>query len=352
MTQSVPVSLLSIATAVPPFRITQDEAAELARSSFADRFDDFERLAKVFESAAIRQRYSASPIDWFLRPTSWPERTRIYLEAASDLFVEATLKALGNAGLEAKDVDAVVTVSSTGIATPSLEARVSQRIGFRDDIERIPVFGLGCAGGVSGLGIASRIAAGRPGGLVLLVAVELCTLSFRIDKLTNANIVATALFGDGAAACLVRAGDGGLASIEMSGQHLWPDTLAIMGWDVDPEGLGVIFDRSIPLFAEAKAAAAVDSILVRGGLERSGVDRFACHPGGAKVIEALERALSLASGTLAEEREILADYGNMSSPTALFVLERLIGKGLPPRTLLTAMGPGFTASCVSLTRTA
>jgi alkylresorcinol/alkylpyrone synthase len=348
MPNSVPASLLSIATAVPPFPITQGEAADLAHRSFAGRFGDFDRLAKVFESSGIRQRYSARPVDWFLSPLGWPERSEAYLCAATDLFVDAAEKALSKAGVTADAIDAVVTVSSTGIATPSIDARASRRIGFRDDIERIPVFGLGCAGGVSGLSITSRLASGRPGALVLLVAVELCTLSFRLDKLTNANIVATALFGDGAAACVVTAGEEGIASIEMSGQHTWPDTLAIMGWDVDQQGLGVIFDRSIPVFAEAKIAAAIDAILERGGLKRSDVDRFACHPGGAKVIEALERALSLDPQSLDAEREVLADFGNMSSPTALFVLERLIGRGLPPRTLLTAMGPGFTASCVSL----
>jgi alkylresorcinol/alkylpyrone synthase len=352
MPNSVPASLLSIATAVPPFQITQREAADFAHRSFAGRFGDFDRLVTVFENSGIRQRYSARPIDWFLNPIGWPERTETYLSAAGDLFVEAAEKALRKAGLTADAIDAVVTVSSTGIATPSIDALVSRRIGFRDDIERVPVFGLGCAGGVSGLAIASRIASGRPGCIVLLVAVELCTLSFRLDKLTNANIVATALFGDGAAACIVTAGDEGTASVEMSGQHTWPDTLAIMGWDVDQQGLGVIFDRSIPVFAEAKIAAAVDAILERGGLKRSDVDRFACHPGGAKVIEALERALSLEPQSLDAEREVLADFGNMSSPTALFVLERLIAQGLPPRTLLTAMGPGFTASCVSLTRPA
>lgn len=211
-----------------------------------------------------------------------------------------------------------------------------------------PVFGLGCAGGVSGFSIASRLAASRPGSVVLLVAVETCTLAFRIDKLTKANIVATALFGDGAAACLLRTTDNGVAEVEMSGQHTWPDTLDIMGWSVDPEGLGVIFDRAIPPFAAANTQSAVKSILTRSNMTVDDIDRFACHPGGAKVIDALETALSLGQGTLNHERDVLSDYGNMSSPTALFVLDRLISGGLPRRTLLTAMGPGFTLSCVSL----
>jgi alkylresorcinol/alkylpyrone synthase len=221
-------------------------------------------------------------------------------------------------------------------------------MGFRDDIERVPVFGLGCAGGVSGLSIASRLAASRPGQVVLLVAVETCTLAFRMDQLTKANIVATALFGDGAAACVLKVGDAGIADVEMSGQVSGPDTLDIMGWSVDGQGLGVIFDRAIPPFAETNVLPAITAILSRADLFVRDIDRFACHPGGAKVVDALEKALSLNQGSLNHERDILADYGNMSAPTALFVLKRLHEDGLPKRTLLTAMGPGFTLSCVSL----
>ena len=288
------------------------------------------------------------PLEWYLQPLGWPERTAAYIAGACDLFEAAAAKALLAAGLRACEVDTVVTVSSTGIATPSLDARVADRLGFRADIERVPVFGLGCAGGVSGLSIAARLAASRPGSAVLLVAIEVCTLAFRLDLLTKANIVATALFGDGAAACVLKAGSGGIASVEMTGQHMWPDTLDIMGWDVDPEGFGVIFDRAIPPFAEEHIRPAIAGVLEHGGLSLADIDRFTCHPGGKKVIEALESALALGQGALDHERSVLADYGNMSAPTALFVLERAIDAGLPARTLLTAMGPGFTVSCASL----
>ena len=342
------VSLLSVASAVPSHVIAQSDAAAAAHSAFAERFHDYRRLARVFESAGIRRRYAVRPIEWYLQPLDWPARNAAYLEGASELFVAAAKKSLDAAGARAEDVDTVVTVSSTGIATPSLEARVAQRLGLRPDVERVPVFGLGCAGGVSGLSIASRLARARPGSLVLMVAVELCTLAFRLDKLTKANIVATALFGDGAAAALLRAGDGGLASVEHSGQHMWPGTLDIMGWDVEPEGFGVIFDRAIPPFAEDNIRFAIESILAPTDLTAGDIDRFTCHPGGGKVIEALEQALALGRGALDHERSVLSDFGNMSAPTALFVLERSIAAGLPARTLLTAMGPGFTASCVSL----
>lgn len=342
------VKLISIGTAVPPHVIDQHDAAVASHSAFASRYSDFDRLSKVFESAGIKRRYGVRPIEWYLKTSGWQERNAAYIDGASALFIDAAGKALEAAGLSASQVDVVVTVSSTGIATPGLDARVSGTLGFREDIVRVPVFGLGCAGGVSGFAIAANMASSRPGCIVLMVAVETCTLAFRMDKLTKANIVATALFGDGAAACVLSAISEGVAEVEMSGQHTWPDTLDIMGWSVDPEGLGVIFDRAIPPFAEANIRPAITTILSRSGLSLTDIDRFACHPGGAKVIDALESALDLGQGTLNHEREVLSDYGNMSAPTALFVLDRLVRTGLPSRTLLTAMGPGFTASCVSL----
>ncbi len=345
---SYQVKLLSVGTAVPLHVINQRDAAHVARDIFSARYEDFERLVKVFESSGILRRYLVKPLEWYVEQHGWSERNAAYLDGACALFVDAASRALADAGLSAAEVDTVVTISSTGLATPGIDSRVAEQLGFRSNIERVPVFGLGCAGGVTGLGLGARLAQSRPGSCVLVVAVELCSVAFRLDKLTKENIVATALFGDGAAACVLRVGDPGIAVVELSGQHTWPGTLDIMGWSVDDTGLGVIFDRAIPPFAEANIAPAVAGILARHGLGLADVDRFACHPGGAKVIIALEGALSLNQGALDHERTVLAEYGNMSAPTALFVLERMVKSGLPPRTLLTAMGPGFTASCVSL----
>jgi alkylresorcinol/alkylpyrone synthase len=175
-------------------------------------------------------------------------------------------------------------------------------------------------------------------------------LAVRLDKLTKANIVALALFGDGAAAAVIRTGANGQARIAAADEHTWPDTRDIMGWDVDQQGFGVIFDRSIPPFALENLRPTVTEILDRQGLSRSGIDRFICHPGGAKIVEAIETGLSLKTGALDYERAILARFGNMSAPTALFVLERAIDSGLPPRSMLMALGPGFTLSTVTLTR--
>ena len=341
-------ALVSLATSVPPHQFHQKQILEAATAVMADRYPEFETLSSLFANTGIRHRYGVKPIEWYLERRGWPERTQAFLEGAEALFVDAARKALSRAELSAGDIDTIVTVCSTGIATPTLEARVARQLGFRSDVSRVPVFGLGCAGGVSGLSIAARLAQSRPGTNVLLVALELCTLAVRHDELTKANIVAASLFGDGAAAIVLRAGDGGTTRVDSSGEKLWPDTLGIMGWSVDPEGFGVIFQRTIPDFVREHLGPAVAEIVARMELSLGDIDRFICHPGGAKVIAALERALSLEQGALDHERDVIADYGNMSAPTVLFVLERALAQGLPSRSLLTALGPGFTASCVAL----
>jgi alkylresorcinol/alkylpyrone synthase len=345
-----PAGLISLATAAPPHVVTQAAALQAARALFGDRYDAFEQMAAVFTNAGIASRRLTKPLDWYVEPRDWPQRTAAYLEGADALFVAAATRALAGAGMNGGDIDAIVTVSSTGIATPSLEARASAAMGFRRDVQRTPVFGLGCAGGVSGLGLAARLAQSRPGSKVLLVVIELCTLSFRLDALSKVNMVATALFGDGAAAAVISTDGEALATIEAAGEYSWPDTLDIMGWQVDAEGFGVIFDRAIPPFTRRRMAPAVDAMLEEMDLVRADVGRFVCHPGGAKVIEALEGALALDKGSLDAERAVLAEYGNMSAPTALFVLERVLAAPSPERLFLAALGPGFTASGVSLLR--
>src|SRR6516162_8504692 len=341
-------ALVSLATSVPPHQLPQKQILQAATGLMADRYPEFDTLSSLFANTGILHRYSVKPIEWYLKPRGWPERTEAFLEGAEALFLDVARKAIASADLDPGDIDTVVTVCSTGIATPTLEARVAGKMGFRADVARVPVFGLGCAGGVSGLSIAARLAQSRPGSNVLLVALELCTLAVRHDDLTKANIVAASLFGDGAAALVLRAGDGGATQIEASGEKLWPDTLDIMGWGVDPTGFGVIFQRTIPDFVRDHFGAAVVEIAGQMRLSIDDIDRFICHPGGTKVIAALERALSLDQGTLDHERDVIADYGNMSAPTVLFVLERALALGLPSRSLMTALGPGFTASCVSL----
>jgi len=214
-------ALVSLATSVPPNIFLQKDVLAATWDSLRERLPEFERYASIFSNTGIIKRHAVKPFDWYLEPRGWPERTEAFLEGAEALFVDVAQKALATAHLAGSDIDTVVTVCSTGIATPSLEARVARVMGFRSDVTRVPVFGLGCAGGVSGLSIASRLAQARPGTNVLLVTIELCTLALRHDELTKANIVAVSLFGDGAAAVILRAGDGGVTRIENSGEHLY-----------------------------------------------------------------------------------------------------------------------------------
>ena len=337
-------SLLSLATAVPPYVVEQSQAKLHAREAFGGKKALFDRLSGVFDNAGIARRHTVAPLDWYVDGHGWHDRNAVYLEASEQLFVDAATAAIEKAGLRPHDIDGVVTVSTTGIATPSLEARAAQRMGFRSDIRRVPVFGLGCAGGVNGLSIASRLALADPGSIWLFVTVETCSISIRLDSDDPAAVVATALFGDGAAAAVVTSGLHSLAHIKGSAEKLWPDTLRIMGWDVEDPGLAVVFDRAIPPFVETELAEAVDAMCAELGVQRGEIDRFCCHPGGVKVIDAIESALDFNQGELNLEREVLHDYGNMSAPTVLFVLERLLAQGLPQKVMMTAFGPGFTCA--------
>ena len=339
-----PCSLLSLATAVPPHVVEQSQAKQRAREAFGGNKALFDRLAGVFDNAGIARRHIVAPQDWYMHGHGWRDRNAVYLEAAEQLFIEAATAAIEKAGLGPSDIDGIVTVSTTGIATPSLEARVATRMGFRNDVRRVPVFGLGCAGGVNGLSLASRLALADPGSIWLFVTVETCSISIRLDSDDPAAVVATALFGDGAAAAIVTSGMHSLAHITGTAEKIWPDTLRIMGWDVDDPGLSVVFDRAIPPFIEAELAGAIDEMCAELGTSRDEIDRFCCHPGGVKVIDAIESALMLNQGELNLEREVLRDYGNMSAPTALFVLERLLAQGLPDKVMMTAFGPGFTCA--------
>ena len=340
--------LRSLATAVPEYTLKTEDVIREAATIFAGRHVDFERMMPVFANTGIDCRYSVKPYAWFRGDQGWPERTLAFIEGASDLFRHAVTAALTKADVAAERVDTIVTVSSTGVATPSIEARVLHELGFRDDVRRVPVFGLGCAGGVSGLSLAARLAEASPGSIVLIAVFELCTLAFRPDEMTKSNIVATALFGDGAAACLLSTEGQAQGEIEHAGEHTWPGTIDVMGWRMDPQGFGAIFSRSIPELAAMQLRPAADAFLARHGLSLADVDAFSFHPGGAKVIMALEQAFSLEQGQLQDERAILADYGNMSAPTVLFVLERALAEPFTGRRFISALGPGFTATFMTM----
>jgi alkylresorcinol/alkylpyrone synthase len=343
--------LLAVATAVPPYPLDQSDVIERVKLLFG-RSPELDRLLPVFLNTGIHRRYSCVPIEWYDRAHGWPERNRIYLDSALDLLEAATHQVLCRTGRHKDDIDSIVVVSTTGIATPSLDALLIERMGLRSTVQRSPIFGLGCAGGVLGLTRATSQAAVAPGKMVLFLVVELCALSFRRDDWSKSNIVATALFGDGAAAALLST-EGEGPAVVAAGEHTWPGSLDVMGWDVAEDGLRAIFSRDIPNLVTTRLQDAASEFLARHGLAIRDMDRFVCHPGGAKVLDAIEHAFGLGQGALVEARAVLRDYGNMSAATVMFVLERILAKAQATgarweRALMNALGPGFTAGFLVL----
>jgi alkylresorcinol/alkylpyrone synthase len=347
--------LAAVATAVPRHAASQADTRALVAQMFHGSDAGSERLMAVFDHSGIERRQFCMPLEWYTAPHTFEEQNALYVEHALALGRAAAGEALDRAGLSARDLDHIVYVSTTGIATPSLDARLSLALGCRSECRRTPLWGLGCAGGAAGLARARDLALADPAARVLLVAVELCSLTFRHEDRDKRNLVATSLFADGAAAAVVEgpatASRNGPRPLELLGSHstLWPDTIGMMGWTVTGRGLHVVFSRDIPSFVREHVRASLEGFLAEHGLALDDTLHVAAHPGGAKVLEAYAEALGRPASAFRHAREVLRDHGNMSSPTCLFVLERQlrageIGAGEP--VLVSALGPGFAAEYV------
>ncbi len=338
------VGITSIATAVPPFRFSQEDA--MARA--AATVPAFAHMTGVFANSGIEARYSSVPLEWYETPRGWRESNAVYVENSLDLLQRVAMEALARAGRSAIDVGAVVLVTSSGLAIPSLEARLASRIGLSPAVQRTPVFGLGCAGGTTGLARAAQLARAMPGQDVLLLVVELGGLNVHVNQESAALFVSTALFGDGAAAVLLNAPSSSAAAgrgfVGATGEHLWPDTTWVMGWEVMDDGLDVVLSGRLPGFTRDELRPPLEAFLATAELTLADIEGYVVHPGGPKVMEAIEQALGLPADALRHSRSVLRDFGNMSAPTVLFVLERTIAAGARGRHLMMSFGPGFTAT--------
>jgi alkylresorcinol/alkylpyrone synthase len=338
----------SVATAVPEHRVDQTTAHDFARDLFADLIPGLARLLPLFTNAGIEARHFVVPPPWFRQDHDLAERSVLYTEAATALSAEAAREALRRAGREPADVDAILYVNTTGLATPSIDARLVGVMGLRPDVRRLPLWGLGCAGGAAGLGHAADLARGRPDATILLIATELCGLTFMPGDPSKSNLVACALFADGAAAAVICGdqptdGDPGLPILGAR-SRLYPDSLDVMGWTVLQKGLQVVFQRRIPDIVREHAAADLGSFVADHQLTLDDISAHLFHPGGAKVIAAYEEALDLAPDAMDWTRGVLRDHGNMSSTTVLYVIERYLrerGAGRGGYGLISALGPGF-----------
>ncbi len=346
-----------MATAVPPHAVPQTEVRALVARMFAGSEAGSTRLLQVFDHSGIAQRHFCMPLEWYMTERTFAEQNAHYLEHALALGTTAAQRALERAGLAATDLDHVLFLSSTGIATPSLDAHLSLALGCRPDCKRTPVWGLGCAAGAAGLARARDLALADPRARVLVVAVELCSLTFRREDLDKRNLVAASLFADGAAALLVQGAAAAppprtphrALELLASSSTLWPDTLGVMGWTVSARGLHVVFSRDIPAIVRERVRPGIDAFLEKHSLSLVQIQHLVAHPGGAKVLAAYAEALGRPKESFAHAYEVLSTHGNMSSPTCLFVLERFLtanGIGAGEHALVSALGPGFSAEYV------
>jgi alkylresorcinol/alkylpyrone synthase len=340
------VEILSVATANPPFRLPQAEAAERARSLYPH----LEALWPLYDNVGVEVRYNCEPVEWYLTPRTWEERTASFQKHALDLLEQVTLKATSAADIKLDAIDILVTNTVTGLAIPSLDAKLSNRLKLKQTVERLPILGLGCGGGVAGLARATRLAHATDGAHVLFLTVDLCSLCARVNDPSAAMFVSGALFGDGAAAILMRntrGGSYGGPRILAVGEWCWRDTEYIMGWDIKNDGFGIVLSPELPALIGKALAPAVEDFLDRSGFALSDFDGYLFHPGGRRLLEEMERVLGLRRERLEHSWEVLRQYGNMSSATALFVLDRALKAGARGRHLLMAFGPGFSVYFVA-----
>ncbi len=360
--------VVAVGTALPPHRYTQSDLAALASSYLADSKISVRGIERFFKSVGVEERHLALPADRYPALRGLGERNDAWIACALALGQRAIEGALDAAGLRPRDISLFATTTITGLAIPSLEARLMNVLPFDPATKRLPLFGLGCLAGAAGLARVSEYLRAFPEEAALFLSVELCSLTFQPDDGSIANLVSTGLFGDGAAAVVltgarhassvapasrprglgpaVRKGPRVLASRSV----FFPNTERTMGWDVVDSGFKIVLGPEVPSIVEAHAAEAVDGLLEEHGLVRGDIDAWIMHPGGPKVIDALERTLELPPNALERTRRSLARVGNLSSASVLFLLEERTREGLPPGSyaVLMAMGPAFSAEVVLL----
>lgn len=339
--------VLSVATALPPHRVGQAEVKDFARGMFSEVFRDMDRLTPIFDNVHVENRYFCVPLEWFERDHTFPEKNALYVEHALSLSEKAARRAMDRAGVEPGEVGAIFFVSTTGFSTPSLDSKLIFALGLSEHTRRVPIWGLGCAAGAAGIARAAEYATLYPDQKVLLVAVELSGLTFQRGDRSKSNLISTSLFADGAAAVVLGTGSGP----EVLGSHstTWPGTEAVMGWDLIETGLKVQLSKSVPTIVRERLRDNLQDACDSLHLDFTEVEHFVLHPGGAKVLDAFEEVLGLAPGALTFSRSVLRDFGNMSSVTVLFILERFLESNeYAPGDLgvLSAMGPGFSAEHV------
>ncbi|MEO6151402.1 MAG: 3-oxoacyl-[acyl-carrier-protein] synthase III C-terminal domain-containing protein [Mucilaginibacter sp.] len=335
-----------------PHKTDQMEVKEQAREMFAANFPQVDRLIYAFDNTGIKYRNFCKPLSYYAELHTFEERNNDYIQLSLQFSVQAIEDCIAKAGVKKEDITDLFFVSTSGLATPSMDALIINEMRLNPNINRSPLWGLGCGGGVSGMAKASTAAQANPDAVVLLVAVELCSLTLIKNDYSKSNFIGSSLFSDGIAACIIKGdnhGTGKPVQYVASGSKLYYDSLDVMGWDFQDTGFKVLFSKDIPTFINERIKDDISSFLNNHNLQLSDIKNFIFHPGGKKVLDAYMDALQLEEHALDNTREVMRDNGNMSSVTVLYVLEQFMSKGFADGYgLMLAMGPGFSSEMVLL----
>ena len=343
--------ILGAAHAFPAHHVSQQQASKAVSTIFAGKISELERLMTIFDNSRIAQRQLVMPLDWYLQPRSLEERNQVFIQQGMSLLRKATDKVFRSSAANVADVAHLIYVNSTGHATPSLDARLINELNFSVQTSRLPIWGLGCAGGAAGLSRARDYCRAHPRAMVLLTALECCSLTLVVEDLSKKNLVGTSLFSDGAAAVLV-AGDDAAAhgpEIVASRSQLFPDSYDMMGWNFSNQGMELVLSPRLPLLIKKELPGMVDRFLADHGLDRRDLQYYIAHPGGARVLDAVREALDLRREDLHLSEELLNKQGNTSSVSVLVVLENWLQSKTAiagEYALLFAFGPGFSAELI------
>ncbi|MCX5192626.1 type III polyketide synthase [Streptomyces sp. NBC_00249] len=348
--------VLAVSSVFPPHRYPQARITE-ALARCLPPGADTGLLRRVHASVRVASRHLALPLERYGPGTDFGTSNALFVRTALELGASAVEEVLAGAALTAPEVDLVLSTTVTGLATPSLEARLVERTGLRADVRRLPLFGLGCAAGAAGLGRLHDLLGGRPGDAGLLLSTELCSLTLQPTDTSMANLVAGALFGDGAGALLAVGEDHPLHAdgpgplVVDARSRLYPGTGHLLGWDIGHWGFRMVLGRELPELVRLHVAEEIESFLAGHDLKPSDVDVWICHPGGPKILDVLAGALGLAEPAFAASRRSLAEVGNLSSASVLHILGAVQSAGPPPPgsvALMLAFGPGFASELVLL----
>ena len=349
------MQIASIGTAKPPHHYDQDTLIRAFEEHWGQQHHNVARVRQLHEAVLVGGRHLALPLQAYAQLEHFGQANDAFIEVGLEVGERALQAALDHAGLDASELDALFVASVTGLATPSLDARLFHRMPLRADLKRTPIFGLGCVAGAAGIARMHDYLRGWPGHAAALLCVELCSLTLQREDLTVANLIASGLFGDGAAAVIglgaERTGPSVAPRVVATRSRLYPDSERVMGWDIGPKGFRVVLDKSVPDFVLRYLRDDVDGFLAEHDLARSDIAAWICHPGGPRVLQAYATALEQEDEAFALTWQSLAREGNMSSASVLHVLRDTLAANTVPHgapVLLLAMGPGFCSELVLL----